>query len=156
MLLQENRGEPVISLSRLFNELCSVASGLSAFFCFVCALLGTWISGLFGGWNASLAVLVWLVIGDYITGLLASLMDGSGLSSKVGFKGIAKKVMILFIVLVGHKLDAALEIHVLMNMVIYFYVTNELISLTENLGRMGVPVPKLLVNVIAVLKGKEQ
>ena len=85
---------------------------------------------------------------------MASLLDGTGLSSKVGFQGIAKKVMILFLVLVAHKLDVALEIRVIENMVIYFYVTNELISLTENIGRMGVPVPKKLVNVIYVLKGK--
>ncbi|WAH38626.1 phage holin family protein [Alicyclobacillus dauci] len=127
---------------------------LDSAFCLVCAVIGTWISQLYGGWNASLSVLVWLVAGDYATGLIASALDGTGLSSKVGFRGIAKKVMILFLVLVAHELDVALGVNALMNLVIYFYVTNELISLTENLGRMGVPVPRQLVNIVCVLKGK--
>lgn len=129
-------------------------SGVGTAFCLFCAAVGAWFSQLYGGWDASLSVLLWLVIGDYVTGLIASMIDGTGLSSKTGFKGIAKKVMILFLVLVAHQLDLALELHVMMYMVIYFYVTNELISLTENLGRMGVPVPKQLVEIIVVLKGK--
>lgn len=112
------------------------------------------ISSLFGGWSPSLSVLLWLVVGDYITGLLASLMDGTGLSSKVGFKGIAKKVMIFFLVLVAHKLDVAMEVKILMNVVVYFYVSNELISLVENFNRMGIPVPKQLVGIIEAIKGK--
>ena len=152
--LQKKRGDTVFSLSRFFSDLCGIALNIGAFVSFSCALIGTWISHLYGGWNASLSVLIWLVVGDYITGLLASLIDGTGLSSKVGFKGIAKKVMILFLVLVAHRLDIALGLHTVMNMVAYFYVTNELVSLAENIGRMGVPVPKQLVNVVYVLKGK--
>lgn len=91
-----------------------------------------------------------------MTGLIASTLDGTGLNSKTGFKGIAKKVMILFIVATANQLDVALGIHILMSMSIYFYVTNELISLTENLGRMGVPVPKQLVNVVYALKGRSK
>jgi len=141
----------VFSLSRLFSE---YASNVGALFCFTFAVIGTWLSNLYGGWNASLSVLLWLVVGDYLTGLLASMLDGSGLSSKVGYKGIARKVMILFMVLVAHKLDVALDVRVVMNMVIYFYVSNELISVIENMGRMGVPVPKQLVNIIYILKGR--
>lgn len=149
-----NGGESVLSLTRLCSELSGVASNMGALFCFTCAVIGTWLSSLYGGWNASLSVLLWLVVGDYLTGLLASVLDGSGLSSKVGYKGIARKVMILFMVLVAHKLDLALDIRVVMNMVIYFYVSNELISVIENMGRMGVPVPRQLVNIIYALKGR--
>jgi len=118
------------------------------------AVVATTLSNMYGGWNASLSVLLWLVIGDYVTGLIASAIDGSGLSSKVGYKGIAKKVMIFFLVLLAHKLDVAIGVRVMMSTVIYFYVTNELISLIENMGRMGMPVPQQLVNIIYVLKGK--
>lgn len=153
-LLYEKRGDGVFS--RFVGEFCGIASAVGVSVSLAGALIGTWISHLYGGWDASLSVLLWLIVGDYVTGLLASLFDGTGLSSKVGFRGILKKLLILFLVLIGHQLDLALEIHVIQNMVSYFYVTNELVSLTENIGRMGVPVPRRLVNVIYVLKGKSK
>lgn len=152
VLPKQKRGEPMIG--KFFSEVFSVASSVGAVFYLVGAAIGTWISHLYGGWSASLSVLILLIAGDYVTGLLASLFDGTGLSSRVGAKGIVKKVLILFLVYVGHRLDVAMSIHIIGNMVIYFYVTNELVSLAENFGRMGVPVPKQLVNVICVLKGR--
>ncbi len=130
------------------------ASKMGARLSLVCGVVGGLLSSMYGGWTPALSVLLYLVIGDYVSGLIASVIDGTGLSSRVGFKGIAKKVAIFFLVLVAHKLDVAMGVRILMSVVVYFYVANELISVIENLGRIGVPIPKQWIQVIKVLKEK--
>lgn len=121
-------------------------------------VLATAIGGitgyLFGGWHALLQILLVFVAIDYLTGLLASGYEGK-LSSKVGFRGIAKKVMIFAIVAVGHLIDTAIgENHLFRDAVIYFYLANELLSILENAGRTGLPIPEQIKNAVDVLKGK--
>lgn len=112
---------------------------------------------LFGGWSTLLQVLLVFVIIDYLTGMLASGIDGR-LSSKVGFRGIAKKVMIFIIVAVAHMVDKAMggEMSMVMDATIFFYIANELLSITENAGKIGIPIPEKLLNAVEVLKGKEK
>ncbi len=89
-----------------------------------------------------------------MTGLLASAYEGK-LSSKIGFRGIAKKVMIFAIVAVAHLIDTAIgENHLIRDVAIYFYLANELLSILENAGRTGLPVPSQIKNAVLVLKGK--
>lgn len=115
---------------------------------------GSVVGYLFGGWSLLLQVLLVFVIIDYLSGLLASGVEGK-LSSKVGFKGIAKKIMIFCLVAVGHLIDKALgDGSMIQNAIIFFYLGNELLSIVENAGRTGLKVPEQLKNAVAVLQGK--
>lgn len=118
------------------------------------AVVGACASYLWGGWSALLDVLMVLIVVDYISGVIASATEGK-LSSKVGLIGIAKKVFIFLLVTVAHKIDVALgNAHVFRDGVIWFFMANELLSITENGGRMGLPIPPILTNAIAVIKAK--
>lgn len=121
--------------------------------------IGGFFGYLFGGWGGLVLILLSLMLVDYITGNIASWVEGT-LSSKVGFKGIAKKVTILFVVVVANLIDQALisagliEGQIVRDATIFFYIGNEVLSFFENVGRMGVPLPTQLTNAVAVLKGK--
>src|SRR5690606_32453048 len=117
--------------------------------------LGGIIGYLWGGWNALLGILLAFVIIDYITGFIAAGAEGK-LSSEVGFKGIAKKIIIFVLVAVGHLLDKALggQNDMFRDATIFFFLANELLSIIENSGRAGVPIPQILHNAVEILKGK--
>jgi toxin secretion/phage lysis holin len=118
------------------------------------AVLGAIVGFLFGGWSKALILLVSLVVIDYSTGSLASAVEGK-LSSRVGFRGIPKKIMIFVMVAVGHLVDTAIGTnHMFRDATIFFYCANELVSIIENAGRIGLPVPEQLRSAIEVLKGK--
>jgi toxin secretion/phage lysis holin len=120
----------------------------------IVAGVGAVLGYLYGGWSALLGILLAFIIIDYITGVIASALEGR-LSSQVGFKGIAKKVMIFVIVAVSHLADKAMGLDsVLMSAAIFFYLANELLSILENSGRIGLPVPSILQKAIALLKEK--
>ena len=93
---------------------------------------------------------------DYISGVIAAAVEKK-LSSAVGAKGIAKKIFMLLIVAVANIVDvnAIGEGHVLRTVTTLFYIANECISLIENAGRIGVPVPKKLLDVLEQLKNKD-
>jgi toxin secretion/phage lysis holin len=125
-----------------------------AFYKFGATSTGAVVGYLFGGWSALLQVLVVFVIIDYLSGLLASGVEGK-LSSKIGFKGIAKKIMIFCLVAAGHLVDKAVgQGHLIGDSIIFFYLGNELLSILENAGRTGLPVPDQIKNAVDILKGK--
>ena len=115
-------------------------------------IFGTLANAL-GGFDTSLRLLVVLIVADYITGVALAIKDKK-LSSEVGFIGLFKKIMIFVMVWVGFELDKALGTEVLRNIVIYFYASNEGVSLLENTGRLGVPYPEKLKKVIEQLKDR--
>jgi len=117
--------------------------------------LGGIVGYLWGGWSALLGILLAFVIIDYITGFIAAGAEGK-LSSRVGFKGIAKKILIFVLVAVAHLLDEALggNNDIFRDAVIFFYLANELLSIIENAGRAGLPIPEVLKNAVEILKGK--
>ncbi len=118
------------------------------------AILGAIGSYLFGGWPALLGVLLAFVVADYITGMMAAGTEGK-LSSSVGFKGISRKVCIFVMVAVAHLVDRAVgNAHIFRDATIFFYLANELLSIIENSGRIGLPVPPMLTKAVAMLKGK--
>ena len=130
--------------------------------CGFVGIIGAWIAGIFGGWTSALTTLAILMVADYITGLVVAGVfhkspktEQGGLDSNVGFRGLAKKCMILLFILVAHRLDIAMGTTYLKDAVCIAYILNELISLIENAGIMGVPVPKALQEAIEVLKGRE-
>ncbi len=119
----------------------------------ILAVICTAFSFLFGGMDGLLTALIALIVLDYITGVLAAISEKK-LSSAVGAKGIAKKIFMLAIVAVANIIDANVigEGHALRTVTAVFYVVNECISLIENAGRLGVPVPKKLMDVLAQLR----
>ncbi|HAC3963435.1 TPA_asm: holin family protein [Listeria monocytogenes] len=109
---------------------------------------------LFGEVDLLVKVLVCFIVADYISGLLASGYLGE-LSSKMGFKGIAKKIAILILVAIAHQIDLILGTHnTTRDAVIFFCLANELISILENFVRMGMKVPEVLKNLILIFDSK--
>jgi len=119
----------------------------------VVALGGGAASYLYGGWSSLLGILLAFVVIDYVTGFVAAGMEGK-LASNVGLKGIAKKIFIFVMVAVGHLADQAIGTQIIRDTVIFFYLANELLSITENSGRIGLPVPPILTKAVAILQGK--
>ncbi|MFW5433690.1 phage holin family protein [Paenibacillus apiarius] len=108
----------------------------------------------FGGWPSILTVLTIMIVVDYVTGVMAAGTEGK-LRSKVGMIGIARKVFILFIVAIAHQVDIVLGGNDwLRDGTIFFYMANELLSIIENGGRLGVPIPDGLAGAIEQLQGK--
>ncbi|MGI6225676.1 MAG: phage holin family protein [Peptococcales bacterium] len=111
---------------------------------------------LFGGWSSLLGILLAFVVLDYVTGVLASGVEGN-LSSSIGLKGIARKVFIFVMVAVAHLVDTSLgDGHIFRDATIFFYLANEFLSILENAGRVGLPVPDILQQAIEVLKGRSK
>ncbi|MBW9219254.1 phage holin family protein [Anoxybacillus sp. ST70] len=122
----------------------------------VAVTLGAVVGYLFGESTGLLLVLFWMVVVDYGTGMVAGYTEKT-LSSKIGFKGIIKKVMIFVMVALAHLVDSALGTkNMFRDATIVFYMANELLSIFENAGRMGVPVPERLTQAVEVLKGKSK
>jgi toxin secretion/phage lysis holin len=120
------------------------------------ATIGAVVGFFFGGWTIPLRILVSLSIVDYVSGLIAGGVEKK-LSSKIGFKGIAKKVMMFMLVAVGNLVDLSIgKGHVFRDAIIFFYIWNEVLSIIENAGRIGLPVPEQLRSAIEILKGKEK
>ncbi|MEC0666972.1 phage holin family protein [Priestia flexa] len=117
--------------------------------------LGSFIFFLVGEWNYLLMALVALVAVDYVTGTVAAFIDKS-LSSEVGFRGIAKKVFIFALVTMANFMDQVFwpDNHFIRDITILFYILNEMISITENAGRVGLPVPAVIKQAIEKLKNQ--
>lgn len=109
----------------------------------------------FGGWDTPLTVLIIFMVVDYLTGLVSAAIQNK-LNSKIGYKGIAKKALILVVLIVAVLLDRLLNknIWVFRTLVCYFYVANEGISILENCGKCGVQLPQKLLDTLEQLKKK--
>jgi toxin secretion/phage lysis holin len=92
---------------------------------------------------------------DYVTGLAAAVRSGTGLNSNIGFWGLARKGLMLTVILLAHRIDLLMGTDIIKGGAIYFYLVNELISITENYARIGLPLPDKLRQAIAVLKKQE-
>lgn len=117
-------------------------------------IIGGLLTGLLGGWDMALQVLVLFVALDYITGLAAAWYEKK-LDSNVGMRGIAKKILLFVPVAVGYWLDIALGTEMLRSLAIFFYIANEGLSILENLSRAGVPIPAPLKAALEQLKDKQ-
>ena len=120
------------------------------------AVLGGYIGYFLGGWDGFLYALVAFVVIDYITGLMVAVLE-KRLSSEVGFRGIFKKVVLFSLVAVGHIVDSRLLQNegVIRTAVIFFYLSNEGISILENTAKIGLPVPEKLKNILAQLNKED-
>ena len=122
----------------------------------IVTVLGGYIGYFLGGWDGFLYALVAFVVIDYITGLMVAVLE-KRLSSEVGFRGIFKKVVLFSLVAVGHIVDSRLLQNegVIRTAVIFFYLSNEGISILENTAKVGLPVPEKLKNVLAQLNKED-
>lgn len=116
---------------------------------------GSLITVLYGGWSELLTALCIFMAVDFVTGWIASGIEGK-LSSNVGFKGIARKMSILLIVAMGHLMDNVLgtQNELFESACTYFYLANEALSIIENTARMGLPIPDVLHKAIALVNEK--
>lgn len=118
-------------------------------------VLGGLLGWFLGGFDGFLYALVALMVADYITGVMCAIVEKK-LSSEIGFKGIFKKVLIFILVGVGHLIDTNLigDGSVLRTAIIFFYCSNEGVSMLENAGRLGLPIPEKLKDILVQLHNK--
>ncbi len=119
------------------------------------AIFGGWLGWFLGGYDGFLYALVAFVVADYITGVMCAIVDRT-LSSEIGFKGIFKKMLIFVMVGIGHIIDTNLigNGSTVRTAVIFFYCSNEGISMIENAGHLGLPIPQKLKEILAQLHDK--
>lgn len=116
--------------------------------------IGAIVSYAYGGWSEALSFLLLVIAIDIVTGMYASIKEGHGLSSTIGSSGLAKKGLMLLVILLAHRMDVLMETNVVMTGAVYFYIANELVSIVENYGRIGLPLPERVKSIIAILKGR--
>lgn len=123
----------------------------------IIAAIGGWLGYFLGGCDGLLYALIAFVVIDYLTGIMCAISDHT-LSSEVGFRGICRKVLIFLLVGIANVLD----IHVLGNgsvlrtAVIFFYISNEGVSVLENAAHLGLPVPEKVKDVLEQLHGRAE
>ena len=124
---------------------------------FVFAALGGWLGWFLGGCDGLLYALIAFVVVDYITGVMCAVVDKK-LSSEVGFKGIFKKILIFLLVGIANLLDVNIigNGSVLRTAAIFFYLSNEGVSLLENATHLGLPVPEKLKSVLQQLHDRAE
>ena len=128
----------------------------------VIGAIGSFIANLFGGWTSDLVTLIIMMSIDFIMGLLiAAVWKRSGksqngaLSSWSAWKGLCRKCISLLFVLIAYRLDLVIGVDYIRTAVIIGFIANELISIVENAGIMGVPIPSMITKAIDLLRNKE-
>lgn len=131
--------------------------------CTILGVIGSGIATIFGGWDSGLATLLIFMGLDYVSGLVvagvfhkSNKTETGALESKAGWKGLCKKIMTLVFVVVAHRLDLVIGVHYIRDAVIIAFIANELISLVENAGLMGVPLPSIITKAIDILQKKTE
>ena len=119
------------------------------------AAVGGWLGYFLGGCDGLLYALLAFVVIDYITGVMYAIAD-KNLSSEVGFKGICRKVLIFLLVGIANVLDVQVIGTVLRTAVIFFYISNEGVSLLENAAHLGLPVPEKIKTVLEQLHDRAE
>ena len=121
------------------------------------AMVGGWIGWFLGGCDGLLYTLLAFAVIDYITGVMCAVVDKT-LSSAIGFKGICRKVLIFALVGIGHILDTHVigSGSVMRTAIIFFYISNEGVSLIENAVHIGLPVPQKLKDVLEQLHNRSE
>lgn len=136
---------------------------MKSLICTAIGMAGAAISMIFGGWSEALTTLLICMAIDYITGLVVAGVfhnspksETGALESNAGLKGLFRKAAMLLFVLIGHRLDLAVGTTYIRDAVCIAFIANEVLSLVENAGLMGVPIPEVITNAIDVLKNKEE
>lgn len=129
----------------------------------VLGAIGSFIAGLFGGWDASIITLLIVMGIDFITGLICAGIfhkskktENGALESRAGWKGLIRKGVTLLIIIVATRLDMQLGVNYIRDCVCIAFISNEVLSIIENAGLMGIPIPKIISKAIEVLKYKSE
>ena len=129
--------------------------------CTIVGAVGGFIASLFGGWDTALATLLIFMAVDYATGLIVAGVfhksqktENGALESRAGWKGLCRKGTSLLVVLVAYRLDLVIGSNFVKDATIIAFIANETISIIENAGLMGAPIPAVVVKAIDVLKQK--
>ncbi len=133
------------------------------YICAMAGMIGGLIASVFGGWSAALTTLLVFMGIDYLSGLVAAGVfhvspksaDGT-LESRAGWKGLLRKCMTLLAVLIGARLDLLLGVVYIRDALIIAFCVNELLSIVENMGLMGVPMPDIVTDAIELLRAKSE
>ena len=131
--------------------------------CTMVGVIGSLIASQFGGWDAALSTLILFMAVDYITGLVVAGVfhaspkskDGA-LESRAGWKGLCRKGVTLLIVLVACRLDAVMATSFVRDAVVIGFICNETISIIENAGLMGLPIPEAITKAVDILKKRSE
>lgn len=126
-------------------------------------VVGGFIASLFGGWDAALTTLIIFMGIDYVTGLIvagvfnnSTKSENGALESRAGWKGLCRKGVTLLIVLIACRLDMVIGSSFMRDAAVVAFIANELISIVENAGLMGIPVPAVIKKAIDILKSKAE
>ncbi|NLZ46887.1 MAG: phage holin family protein [Clostridiales bacterium] len=132
-------------------------------FAIITGCISSFIVSLFGGFTNNLKTLVIVMAIDFITGILVAAVfkrspqtNTGCLESGIGWKCISKKCMTFVFVIIGRRLDLLIGVEYIQNAVVFGYIVNDLISITENAGLMGLPIPKVIKRSIELLNDKEK
>lgn len=136
---------------------------MKEFICTVTGVVGSVIASFFGGWDSALATLILFMIADYVTGLIvagvfkkSTKTETGALESKAGWKGLCRKCVTLLFVMIAYRLDLVIGTDYIRTAVIIAFMVNELISLVENAGLMGIPLPSAITKAIDILQKKSE
>ena len=137
-------------------------TNLKGIICTVFGAVGGFIAQLFGGWTEDMVTLIALMAVDFLMGLVlagvfhkSNKSDNGNLNSRAGWIGLCKKCITLLFVLVAHRLDVSLGVSYIRTATIIGFIANEVISIVENAGLMGLPLPKVITKAIDILKHRE-
>lgn len=137
-------------------------TNLKGFICTVFGILGSLFAQLFGGWSEDMVTLLLLMVADFVMGFIvagvfhnSNKSENGSLNSRAGWKGLCRKGVTLLFVLVAHRLDVSLNVEYIRTATVIGFILNEIISIIENAGLMGVPFPAVIVRAIEILKLKE-
>ena len=129
----------------------------------VIGTVGSCIAAALGGWDSAIIALVSMMLIDYITGWILAVVfknshktETGGYSSAIGLKGLCKKMMILLLVVVANLLDQQIGTSYIRDGVCIAFMANEVMSIVENAGLMGLPIPKVITDALDVLNTKNQ
>lgn len=125
----------------------------------VIAFVAGTISSIYGGWDAAMTTLLLFMGIDYVTGLLVAGVfhhspksDNGALESRAGWKGLCRKGVTMLIVLIGARIDIFMGTAFVKDTIVIAFIIDELLSIVENVGLMGIPVPKVLTKAVDILQ----
>ena len=138
-------------------------TNIKAIICTIFGAIGGMIAHLFGGWTEDMITLIIFMAVDFIMGLIvagvfhkSNKSQSGALSSHAGWVGLCKKGVVLLFVLITHRLDMLLETDYIRTTAIIGFIANEVISIIENAGLMGVPLPEVIIKAIEILKHRAE
>ncbi len=138
-------------------------STIKIYFCAIIGTIGAFFAKLFGGWTEDMITLVIFMAVDFVMGLIvagvfhkSNKSKNGNLNSRAGWIGLCKKCVTMLFVLIAHRLDVSLGTNYIRTATIIGFIANEMLSIVENAGLMGLPLPEVIVRAIEILKNKKE